>query len=55
VKILTGVFDPPPEGLFAPWSYLALVAAAIAASVVVAALLAVRAARSPALEVIRDL
>jgi len=55
VKILTGVFDPPPEGLFAPWSYLALVAAAIAASVAVAAVLAVRAARDPALEVIRDL
>ena len=55
VRILTGVFDPPPEGLFAPWAYLALVAASIAVSVAIAAVLAVRAARSPALEVIRDL
>jgi putative ABC transport system permease protein len=55
VRILTGVFDPPPEGLFAPWAYLALVAASIAVSVAVAAVLAVRTARSPALEVIRDL
>jgi putative ABC transport system permease protein len=24
VKILTGVFDPPPEHLFVPWAYLAV-------------------------------
>jgi putative ABC transport system permease protein len=55
VKILTGVFDPPPEGLSVPWAYLGLVAAVVAASVVVAVAVAVRAGRRPALEVIRDL
>ena len=24
VKVLAGVFDPPPEGLTVPWLYLAL-------------------------------
>jgi putative ABC transport system permease protein len=55
VKILTGVFDPPPEGLSVPWAYLGLVLAVVAASIVVAVTLAVRAGRRPALEVIRDL
>jgi putative ABC transport system permease protein len=55
VKILTGVFDPPPEGLSVPWAYLGLVMAVVAASVVAAVALAVRAGRRPALEVIRDL
>ena len=26
VKVLTGVFDPPPAGLAVPWGYLGLVA-----------------------------
>lgn len=55
VKILTGVFDPPPEALTVPWTYLALVAVIAAASVGAAAAWAVRAARRPALEVLRDL
>ena len=55
VKILTGVFDPPPEGLSIPWAYLGLVGAVVAASVACAVLLTVRAGRRPALEVIRDL
>ena len=34
VKVLTGVFDPPPETLAIPWGYLGLVlAAAVAANV----------------------
>ncbi len=36
VKLLTGVFDPPPEGLSVPWPYLTFVAAAGLASVVAA-------------------
>ena len=55
VKILTGVFDPPPDQLSVPWTYLGAVGAAIAVSVVVAVAVAVRAARRPALEVLRDL
>ncbi len=55
VKILTGVFDPPPEGLFVPWLYLGIVAVVIGVSVLGAVAVTVRAARRPALEVIRDL
>jgi putative ABC transport system permease protein len=55
VKILTGVFDPPPEGLSVPWAYLLLVVGVVAASAALAVVLAVRAARRPALEVLRDL
>jgi putative ABC transport system permease protein len=32
VKVLTGVFDPPPESLSVPWAYLAVLAAAAVAS-----------------------
>jgi putative ABC transport system permease protein len=36
VKVLTGVFDPPPETLTIPWAYLgALAALAVAATVIV--------------------
>jgi putative ABC transport system permease protein len=55
VKILTGVFDPPPETLSVPWPYLAGVLVAMGMSVGLAAAVAVRAARRPALEIIRDL
>ena len=55
VKILTGVFDPPPEALTVPWTYLGLVAVIAAISVGAAAAWAVSAARRPALEVLRDL
>ncbi|PZR58568.1 MAG: ABC transporter permease [Candidatus Meridianibacter frigidus] len=39
VRVLTGVFDPPPEHLVYPWNYLALliVAAIVATAVAVAA------------------
>jgi putative ABC transport system permease protein len=55
VKILTGVFDPPPEQLFAPWAYLAGVLAVGAVAVTAASLAQVRAARKPVMSVIRDL
>jgi putative ABC transport system permease protein len=42
VKLLTGVFDPPPESLSVPWPYLAATLLAMLASVV-AALLATQA------------
>ncbi len=34
VKLLTGVFDPPPEALVVPWGYLTLLIGLVAASVV---------------------
>ena len=36
VKLLTAVFDPPPQGLSVPWGYLAVTALCMLASVVVA-------------------
>ncbi|WP_256752915.1 FtsX-like permease family protein [Mesorhizobium sp. Mes31] len=38
VKLLTGVFDPPPEALSIPWTYLAIVLSLVIASVVIAVL-----------------
>ncbi|MDH8222648.1 hypothetical protein QIG51_27515, partial [Klebsiella pneumoniae] len=36
VKVLTGVFDPPPDTLFQPWIYLVIVAAGAALTTTVA-------------------
>jgi putative ABC transport system permease protein len=55
VKILTGVFDPPPEHLAVPWTYLAAVAAAVAGSVAVAGASMLRHAAGSPITVIRDL
>ncbi len=55
VKILTGVFDPPPERLSVPWSYLLLLGVAVAAAVVVACTGMLRATKRPAVEIVRDL
>ena len=38
VKLLTGVFEPPPEALSIPWAYLAIVLSLVIASVVIAVL-----------------
>ena len=37
VKLLTGVFDPPPDVLHQPWGYLLLVLAAVAGALWLAA------------------
>ena len=55
VRILTGVFDPPPEQLSVPWTYLAVFALAIAISVATAGVAMVRAADRPAISILRDL
>jgi len=55
VKVLTGVFDPPPSALAVPWPYLGTVVAVTAAATGLAALRAIAVARRPALEVLRDL
>jgi putative ABC transport system permease protein len=55
VKLLTGVFDPPPAHLAVPWAYLAAVAVLTAAALLAAGGIAVRAARRPPLTVLRDL
>ncbi|TPL00504.1 ABC transporter permease [Mesorhizobium sp. B2-4-14] len=54
VKLLTGVFDPPPEALSIPWLYLAAVLGLVAASVA-AAVLSARPSAGQATELLRDL
>jgi putative ABC transport system permease protein len=55
VKVLTGVFDPPPDVLAIPWGYLVALVALVLASVAVAGGLTVRALRRPAIEELREL
>ena len=55
VTTLTGVFDPPPEGLSVPWGFLAALAGSAALAVAAAGGWAVRATRRPVIEVVRDL
>jgi putative ABC transport system permease protein len=55
VKILTGVFDPPPEQLSAPWVYFSVFAVVTLGAVAVAGMGMLRATGRPAAETIRDL
>ncbi|MEV6941811.1 FtsX-like permease family protein [Streptomyces sp. NPDC051172] len=55
VKVLTGVFDPPPASLSVPGGYLALTATAAVIAVLAAALNGIRGTRRPAVEELRDL
>ena len=55
VKVLTGVFDPPPASLAVPWSYLAAFVATAIGAVVVAAGGAIRSTSRAPIAVLRDL
>jgi len=55
VKVLTGVFDPPPAALSVPWAYLALTAGVALAAVAVAAGGAVRASQRAVVRSLREL
>jgi putative ABC transport system permease protein len=55
VKVLSGVFDPPPAHLAVPWTYLASLAVAVAAALAAAAWAAARHARRPPLTELREL
>jgi putative ABC transport system permease protein len=55
VKVLTGVFDPPPSRLAIPWSYLVVLLALIVVAITSAAGGIVRTVRRPALSILRDL
>jgi len=55
VKILTGVFDPPPQSLTVPWSYLALLVAASFATMAAAVLAAQAASYRHPLIALRDI
>ncbi|MFF4756293.1 FtsX-like permease family protein [Streptomyces sp. NPDC002514] len=55
VKVLTGVFDPPPAALSVPGGYLTLGALTAVAAVFAAAVAGVRQAGRPAVEELREL
>ena len=55
VKVLTGVFDPPPDVLSVPWAYLAGVLVLTVTAVGAAGAITLRALRRPAIEELRDL
>lgn len=54
VKILTGVFDPPPSSLLVPWSYLALLVVAAGASTAIAVLGAYVSCHRPGMATLRE-
>ncbi|HEV7805938.1 MAG TPA: ABC transporter permease [Solirubrobacteraceae bacterium] len=55
VKVLTGVFDPPPDFLSIPWRYLGEVVVLTVVAVLAAGALTLRSLRRPSVEEIRDL
>jgi putative ABC transport system permease protein len=55
VKVLTGVFDPPPSVIAVPWFYLSAVAATTALALAAVGAAAANAARRPAISVLREL
>jgi len=54
VKLLTGIFDPPPEGLTIPWFYLAVLAAAMFAATLAAAIATQITLRRPIVAALRE-
>ncbi|GAA1107638.1 hypothetical protein GCM10009630_00600 [Kribbella jejuensis] len=55
IKVLTGVFDPPPSTAAVPWPYLATTLVAAAAAIAVGALASARGSTRPAVEELREL
>lgn len=55
VKVLTGVFDPPPSVIAVPWAYLAVVAVVTVGALILVSSGAIRVARGPAVSVLREL
>jgi putative ABC transport system permease protein len=55
VKVLTGVFDPPPDALSVPWLYLGGVIVLTIGAVGAAGAATLRALRRPAIDELRDL
>jgi putative ABC transport system permease protein len=55
VKVLTGVFDPPPSVVAVPWGYLAVTVTAVVGALGIAAVASARASTRPAVEELRDL
>jgi putative ABC transport system permease protein len=55
VKVLTGVFDPPPSTIAVPWTYLTITLAITVLGLGAVSWVAARLARRPAIGVLRDL
>ncbi|MFW0754204.1 FtsX-like permease family protein [Pseudomonas sp. H11T01] len=55
VRLLTGVFDPPPQSLEIPWLYLGALISLALMSIVIAVLGALRDTRVPAVQRMREL
>ncbi len=55
VKVLTGVFDPPPSIIAIPWLYLAVVALVTLAALAAVGTSAIRIARKPPIAILREL
>jgi putative ABC transport system permease protein len=55
IRVLSGVFDPPPDVVAVPWPYLVTVVGLAAAALVTVGTVEVRLARRPAIPVLRDL
>jgi putative ABC transport system permease protein len=55
IKVLTGVFDPPPDFLAVPWAYLGALILVTIGAVGAAGSVTLRALRRPAIEELRDL
>jgi len=55
IKVLTGVFDPPPSVTAIPWGYLTITVLAVVAALGAAAVASSRASTRPAVEELRNL
>jgi putative ABC transport system permease protein len=55
VRMLSGVFDPPPSALTVPWSYLAVTASASSVAIGAVSAAKARLARRSPLSVLHDL
>jgi putative ABC transport system permease protein len=55
VKVLTGVFDPPPAALSIPWAYLSVVGATAMVAVIMAVIGTIGNASRPSVSVLREL
>jgi putative ABC transport system permease protein len=55
VKVLTGVFDPPPDSLAIPGAYLGVAVLVLLGGSAAASALTLRGLRRPPLEALRDL
>jgi putative ABC transport system permease protein len=53
VKVLTGVFDPPPSTVTVPWTYLAVLTGTLVVAALAASTAAIRAARRSPIAILR--